>query len=61
MRSVDVYTFYFEGGRQIARKWLASDEDAFEYAKYLCDDQGASIEVARGEELDLIAIFDPDE
>lgn len=59
---IDVYTFYIaDGGQQVARRWLASDRDAEDYARELCDDMGLPIEVARGEELQELATFEPDD
>lgn len=58
--AVDLYRFYIEGGRQIDSKWTTR-EKALEHAEVLCDEMGVSIEVARGQELDLVAVYDPEE
>jgi len=66
MPSVNVYTFYAltdrtgSQGQYLGRRWLPSDQDALDLAEAWCDELGSTVEVAKGEELDHLATFDPD-
>jgi len=61
-----VYTFYAftdrtgSQGQCLGRRWLACDQDALDIAETWCDELGSTVEVAKGEELEHLATFDPD-
>lgn len=58
---VDLYTFYVaDGGPQVDRRWTTATR-ALEHGAALSDEMGCAIEIARGPELDFVAIYDPEE